>query len=289
MGGSTAAGRSCPAVRSSRSAWRPHRRATWCTAWWRAATSGRTTRAAGPSCPAVRSRRSAGHQRRWPDSGVRRGGGRVVVGAEPGEWDGSEHRLDAVVGRSSASGNGTAPASFLSVAPGGADTAFAIASDHTLWQHKNAGWTEISSGSFAQISASETASGADLVFAALSDGEFWDYSGALLPGNPWSQAATGGPQPQRRVEPGAGQPSRPPLGRAPPPWPLSQAVGTAAGPTSVGGRAWAAGTGREESTCGPSRLVNPGRPARCRPRRIRRNRRPGARTLKTCRFLPGEC
>jgi hypothetical protein len=84
------------------------------------------------------------------------------------------------------------PPSFLSVASGGADTAFAVASDHTLWQHGNAGWTQLSVGHFAQISATESATGADLVFAALSDGEFWDYNSGLLPGNPWTQAMQNG-------------------------------------------------------------------------------------------------
>ena len=92
------------------------------------------------------------------------------------------------------SGVGTAPASFLSVASGGADTAFAIASDHTLWRHGNTGWTELSGGSFAQVSATESPAGADLVFAALSDGEFWDYNSELLATGPWAQAQqNGGP------------------------------------------------------------------------------------------------
>ncbi|HVS36863.1 MAG TPA: Ig-like domain repeat protein [Gemmataceae bacterium] len=89
-----------------------------------------------------------------------------------------------------AGGTGPAPSSFLSVAAGGADTAFAIAADDALWQYTNRGWMEISTGSFAQISATGTASGADLVFAALTNGELWDYDSALLPSNPWSQAAT---------------------------------------------------------------------------------------------------
>ena len=51
------------------------------------------------------------------------------------------------------SGAGGAPASFVSVAAGGADKVFGIAADNTLWEHSSAGWAELSVGSFANISA----------------------------------------------------------------------------------------------------------------------------------------
>ena len=90
------------------------------------------------------------------------------------------------------SGMGGAPAAFLSAAAGRADTVYAIsASDHTLWMHNLSGWQQLSIGTFAQISPSETAA-QDLVFATLTDGELWEYNAGLLPANPWAPVTVNG-------------------------------------------------------------------------------------------------
>jgi uncharacterized delta-60 repeat protein len=86
----------------------------------------------------------------------------------------------------------------LSVAAGGPDEAFAIPADHTLWEHSASGWTDLSAGSFAGVSARRTPSGADEVAGTLTDGSLWEYSNGggfsptwqeLLPGGVASSAA----------------------------------------------------------------------------------------------------
>ncbi len=89
------------------------------------------------------------------------------------------------------SGTAGAPAAFLSAAAGRPNEVFGIAADHTLWEHTAAGFQQISTGSFARISPSETAA-QDLAFAALTDGEFWEYDAGLPPGNPWTQVMANG-------------------------------------------------------------------------------------------------
>ena len=55
------------------------------------------------------------------------------------------------------SGTGGAPTAFLSAAAGRPNDVFGIAADHTLWEHTAAGFQQLSPGSFAQVSPSETA------------------------------------------------------------------------------------------------------------------------------------
>jgi Putative Ig domain len=83
------------------------------------------------------------------------------------------------------SGLGGLPPSFRSVTAGGADKAFGIAMDQTIWEHTQTPLAnmQLSSGLLAaQLSATQTPMGVDEVFATLIDGSFWEYSTAL-PGN----------------------------------------------------------------------------------------------------------
>ena len=95
------------------------------------------------------------------------------------------------VGWTQLSGMAGAPTAFLSAAAGRPDEVFGIAADHTLWEHTAAGFRQLSTGSFAEVSPPETAA-QDLVFAALTDGELWEYDAALLPGNPWAPVKVNG-------------------------------------------------------------------------------------------------
>ena len=63
----------------------------------------------------------------------------------------------------------------LSLSAGAADRVVAIAAGNTLWMHSDAGWTELSHGSFGDVSASPTATNDDL-FATLTDGDLWEYT-----------------------------------------------------------------------------------------------------------------
>ncbi len=90
------------------------------------------------------------------------------------------------------SGTGGAPASFLSVTAGGPDKVFAIAEDHTLWEHSPSGWVQLSIGSFANLSARQPASGADEVFGTLTDGSLWELSNGSGAGPMWQELLPGG-------------------------------------------------------------------------------------------------
>ncbi len=64
----------------------------------------------------------------------------------------------------------------------------------TLWEYSDAsGWKEISSGSFAQISATTNASGQAVVFGVLADGSLWEQNpaGAAL-NAAWTQLSPAG-------------------------------------------------------------------------------------------------
>ncbi|HVS39759.1 MAG TPA: hypothetical protein VMS17_29650 [Gemmataceae bacterium] len=64
----------------------------------------------------------------------------------------------------------------LGISAGAADRVVAItAAGNTLWMHSDAGWAELSGGSFAQVSASPTATNDDL-FATLTDGDLWEFT-----------------------------------------------------------------------------------------------------------------
>ena len=57
---------------------------------------------------------------------------------------------------------------------------FAVASDHSLWEHGAAGWRELSTGYFGQISAAVNASGGAVVFGVLGGDSaapcsLWEY------------------------------------------------------------------------------------------------------------------
>ncbi|HVS36831.1 MAG TPA: RHS repeat-associated core domain-containing protein [Gemmataceae bacterium] len=80
----------------------------------------------------------------------------------------------------------------LGVTAGGPDEVFAITAfgPNNLWQHTNAGWAELSPGSFASLSAPQYPTGQDEVFATLTGSSFWEYSAGLT--NPWEEVLVGG-------------------------------------------------------------------------------------------------
>ena len=90
------------------------------------------------------------------------------------------------------SGTGGAPASFLSVTAGAPDKVFGVAEDQTLWEHSDSGWVQLSIGSFANLSARQTASGADEVFGTLTDGSLWEFSNGDGSGPMWQELLSGG-------------------------------------------------------------------------------------------------
>ena len=79
----------------------------------------------------------------------------------------------------------------LGVSAGGPDEVFAITADHHLWEHTAAGWSLLSSGSFAALSATENSTGQGVVFATLTDSSLWEYDPASS-GNPWQDLLTSG-------------------------------------------------------------------------------------------------
>ena len=54
------------------------------------------------------------------------------------------------------------------------------------------GWHIISTGSFAQVSATQTAAGADVVFGTLTDGSLWEYTSGPGVTTGWTELLTGG-------------------------------------------------------------------------------------------------
>jgi hypothetical protein len=65
----------------------------------------------------------------------------------------------------------------------GADVAFAIIQTPgftgTVWEHTDAaGWVQLSSGSFRQVSGGRNAAGKAIVFAVLTDGSLWEQNPA---------------------------------------------------------------------------------------------------------------
>ena len=77
------------------------------------------------------------------------------------------------------------PSQYMSVAAGVDGEVFGVAGDHTLWLA--GAELELSSGSFAQVSATQTSAGADVVFGTLTDGSLWEYTGGG-----WAELLTGG-------------------------------------------------------------------------------------------------
>ena len=69
----------------------------------------------------------------------------------------------------------------LSVAAGGPDEAFAITSDHHLWDHTTNGWAMLSAGNFASVSGGESPGE---VFAVLGDDSLWAYNAGYT-SQPW--------------------------------------------------------------------------------------------------------
>ena len=65
---------------------------------------------------------------------------------------------------------------------------FAVTADHHLWDHRLAGWSLLSGGSFASIGATKNASGQGGLFGVLADGSLWEYTPAFA-GNPWQEVA----------------------------------------------------------------------------------------------------
>ncbi|HVS39123.1 MAG TPA: autotransporter-associated beta strand repeat-containing protein [Gemmataceae bacterium] len=79
------------------------------------------------------------------------------------------------------------PGTILSVSAGGPDTAFAITTyGDTLWKHSDTGWSELSPGAFAQVSASAVGAPQDALFAVLTNGSIWDYADNNTP--QWGEA-----------------------------------------------------------------------------------------------------
>jgi predicted outer membrane repeat protein len=71
----------------------------------------------------------------------------------------------------------------LSASAGTADQVFAITvQGNNLWQRSTAGWTQLSAGSFQQISGNQDTSGAGEVFGVLADGNLWEYNPAFPAG-----------------------------------------------------------------------------------------------------------
>jgi preprotein translocase subunit SecB len=83
----------------------------------------------------------------------------------------------------------------------GADVAFVIAADHTLWEHnpdkagtgpfKSDGWALISIGSFQQISVATNLVGDAVAFGVLTDHSLWEYS-SLFSGGHWLNLSAAG-------------------------------------------------------------------------------------------------
>ena len=68
---------------------------------------------------------------------------------------------------------------FCLYAPAGAGKVFAVTTTgNSLWEHGPGGWGEVSSGSFAQVSASAALGASDELFAALSNGSLWEFTDA---------------------------------------------------------------------------------------------------------------
>jgi hypothetical protein len=86
------------------------------------------------------------------------------------------------------------PSQFLSATAGLNGEVFAVGPQggvfgaaRTLWEYGPSVETELSNGSFAQVSASQTPSGADEVFGTLTDGSLWEYTNGG-----WTELLTGG-------------------------------------------------------------------------------------------------
>ncbi len=69
--------------------------------------------------------------------------------------------------------------------------AFAITSDHHLWEHTPSGWAILSAGSFKQLSAATNLSGDAVIFAVLTDNSLWENS-SLFAGDHWANLSPAG-------------------------------------------------------------------------------------------------
>ena len=80
----------------------------------------------------------------------------------------------------------------LSVTAGGPDEVFAItaAGPNNLWEHSDSGWSQLSVGTFASVSAPQYPTPSDEVFAVLSNGSFWEYDTGLS--YPWLELLASG-------------------------------------------------------------------------------------------------
>ena len=80
----------------------------------------------------------------------------------------------------------------LSVTAGGPGKVFAIttAGPSDLWEYSDSGWSQLSRGIVASVSAPQYATGSDEVFAVLSNGSFWEYDTGLS--YPWLELLTSG-------------------------------------------------------------------------------------------------
>ena len=80
----------------------------------------------------------------------------------------------------------------LSVTAGGPGEVFAItaAGPNNLWEHNDSGWSQLSVGTFAAVSAPQYTTPSDEVFAVLSNGSFWEYDTGLS--DPWLELLASG-------------------------------------------------------------------------------------------------
>jgi PKD repeat protein len=73
----------------------------------------------------------------------------------------------------------------------GNDVAYAVTSDHNLWEHGPAGWSLLSAGSFQQVSAGVNAAGQSVVYAVLTNRSLWENDQASG-GNGWRNLSPAG-------------------------------------------------------------------------------------------------
>ncbi len=80
----------------------------------------------------------------------------------------------------------------LSITAGGPGEVFAItaAGPNNLWEHSDSGWSQLSLGTFASVSAPQYPTPSDVVFAVLSNGSFWEYDTGLS--DPWLELLASG-------------------------------------------------------------------------------------------------
>jgi hypothetical protein len=144
---------------------------------------------------------SAGNQTLTVSSGSLTGAGALTVTstktAQPPAQevalapDGSLWQGSASSGWQMLSPAGTILAVSATTDAAGNEVAYAITSDHHLWQHGPGGWAILSGGAFQQVRSGANVSGGTVAFAVLADNSLWEHS-PLFPGNPWRMLSPAG-------------------------------------------------------------------------------------------------